>query len=48
MSDARNRPNANVIDMFTGKPLREAQRERFIRISPELDGLDSRFNGAVR
>ena len=40
MGFSSDRPNANVIDLFTGKPLLEAQRERIIRISPELDGLE--------
>lgn len=44
MSDAISRPNSNVIDLFTGRPLLEAQRERFIRISPELDGLEMLYS----
>lgn len=44
MSDVTLRPNANVIDLFTGKPLREAQRQRIIRLSPELDGLEMLYS----
>lgn len=40
MQCSPDRPNGNVIDLFTGKPLLEAQRERIIRLSPELDGLE--------
>lgn len=40
MDVSSDRSNLNVIDFFTGKPLQEAQRERIIRISPELDGLE--------
>lgn len=38
---ASNEPaKGTVIDFFTGKPLADARRQRFIRISPELDGLE--------
>jgi len=34
----------NVIDLFTGKPLSSLQDARFIRLSPELDGLEMLYS----
>lgn len=32
--------NSNVIDLFTGKPYSPVSQNRFIRLCPELDGLE--------
>ena len=34
----------NVIDLFTGKPLSSLEELRFIRLSPELDGLEMLYS----
>ena len=36
----------NVIDIFTRKPLSEAQSNKLIRIAPELDGLEMLYCNA--
>ncbi|BFM12048.1 hypothetical protein R50072_22010 [Simiduia litorea] len=40
MRSSSDHSNHNVFDFFTGKRIDDARRERFIRISPELDGLE--------
>ncbi len=42
-SDAGNRPD-NVIDIFSRKPLSELANSPFIRLSPELDGLEMLYS----
>ncbi len=34
----------NVIDLFTGKPLSSLEEGRFIRLAPELDGLEMLYS----
>ena len=34
----------NVVDLFSGKPLSDRKDERFIRLSPELDGLEMLYS----
>jgi len=34
----------NVIDLFTGKPMSSLEDARFIRLSPELDGLEMLYS----
>jgi hypothetical protein len=34
----------NVIDLFTGKPYSSRSEKRFIRLSPELDGLEMLYS----
>lgn len=34
-----NFSNPNIIDFFSGKPVRELEQQRIIRLSPEIDGL---------
>jgi len=34
----------NVIDLFTGRPLGAATNQRFIRLAPELDGLEMLYS----
>lgn len=34
----------NVIDLFTGKPVSSLEEQRFIRLSPELDGLEMLYS----
>lgn len=34
----------NVIDLFTGKPMSSLEDTRFIRLSPELDGLEMLYS----
>ena len=36
----------NVIDFFTHKPLSETERNRLIRIAPELDGLEMLYSNS--
>lgn len=36
--------NGNVIDMFTRKPLDEANQHQIIRIAPELDGMEMLYS----
>ena len=37
----------NVVDIFTGKTLSERLSHRFIRIAPELDGLEMLYSNAA-
>lgn len=41
--DAGNKPD-NVIDLFSRKPLGELSRSPFIRLAPELDGLEMLYS----
>ncbi|WP_370981452.1 hypothetical protein [Agaribacterium sp. ZY112] len=34
----------NVIDLFTGKPFSSLEEARFVRLSPELDGLEMLYS----
>lgn len=36
--------DSNVIDMFTGQPVEAQSDERFIRLAPELDGLQMLYS----
>jgi len=36
--------DSNVIDMFTGQPVKADSDERFIRLAPELDGLQMLYS----
>lgn len=36
--------NSNVIDFFTGKTLQQCTDHRFIRLAPELDGLEMLYS----
>ena len=42
LDDSRN--GDNVIDFFSGKPVSRLHDERFIRLSPELDGLEMLYS----
>lgn len=35
---------SNVVDIFTGKPMKTREEERFIRLAPELDGLEMLYS----
>lgn len=37
---------SNVVDLFTGKPIETTESKRFIRLSPELDGLDMLYSNS--
>jgi len=34
----------NVVDFFTGRPYSSLEDKRFIRLSPELDGLEMLYS----
>ncbi|WP_043316907.1 hypothetical protein [Microbulbifer sp. HZ11] len=36
----------NVVDLFTGKPIETSENLRFIRLSPELDGLEMLYSNS--
>eukprot|EP01026_Neomeris_dumetosa_P076118 TRINITY_DN813_c0_g2_i6.p1 TRINITY_DN813_c0_g2~~TRINITY_DN813_c0_g2_i6.p1 ORF type:complete len:125 (-),score=2.90 TRINITY_DN813_c0_g2_i6:11-385(-) len=44
-SDGHN--TENVIDLFTGKPYSSQFDKRFIRLAPELDGLEMLYSNEV-
>ncbi|MGD8175369.1 hypothetical protein [Marinimicrobium sp. ARAG 43.8] len=45
MKTSSSRHNSeNVVDLFTGKSLAELHDQRFIRLSPELDGLEMLYS----
>ncbi|GAA5525981.1 hypothetical protein Maes01_02560 [Microbulbifer aestuariivivens] len=37
---------SNVVDLFTGKPIETSASRRFIRLSPELDGLEMLYSNS--
>lgn len=39
-----NQNTDNVIDLFTGRPLNAVNNQRFIRLAPELDGLEMLYS----
>lgn len=43
-SDGTHNDDNNVIDLFSGKTLNHLKDERFIRLSPELDGLEMLYS----
>lgn len=46
-STSRDTSLDNVIDLFSGKPLAEAQDSRFIRLAPEMDGLEMLYSNTA-
>lgn len=45
MKTSQSRHNTeNVVDLFTGKSLSELHDQRFIRLAPELDGLEMLYS----
>ncbi|MAT52128.1 MAG: hypothetical protein CMK32_13200 [Porticoccaceae bacterium] len=43
-TSTRDHESHNVIDFFTGKPFSERLSRRFIRLAPELDGLEMLYS----
>lgn len=44
MSTSTPNSCANVVDLFTGKPFAPINEHRFIRLAPELDGLEMLYS----
>src|SRR5690554_5614649 len=45
MKTSQSRHNTeNVVDLFTGKSLSELHDQRFVRLAPELDGLEMLYS----
>lgn len=42
-----NHAEGNVFDLFTGEPVSDGKRHQFIRLSPELDGLEMLYSNKL-